>query len=360
MPLFQSRSQFVKRRRKFPRAVDVRVVQSGRTSRKCRQIMQRIENLAARFIAALMCGHDLIVMHDVNAIDVAFDRHRLESGRSWNAVAHIVEACELVLIDFRGLPDAGVEAMLRQRSCVLPVVRKSLGNRALRIARWTRPVVPALLTQIDVELVEIFHAGNRSPPTSLQRLDAILDDRLFVAAGGHTKQRLEDVVARQGRVPRIHLTIASAQQLGRHGLRIVPPDFSRNTAEELEGLHHPFQNRFGSFRWQSDRKRRVRVRPHQDQHRNLSPSVGEVDIDFAEIRFQPLTRIVIQWDERLAFIRPVFLDKPANGVVTARIAVLVPQPLEDPHRRMPLLRRLRLVVAENLQNPLMKRPQSGC
>ena len=134
VPLFQSRSQFVKHRRKFPIAVDIRVIQSGRTSRKCRQIMQWIENLVARFIAAMMCGHDPIVMHDVNAIDVAFDRHGLESGRSRDAVADVVEPGELVLIDFHGLPDAGVEAMLRQRSRLLPVMRESLGNRVLRTA----------------------------------------------------------------------------------------------------------------------------------------------------------------------------------------------------------------------------------
>ena len=96
--------------------------------------MQRIENLVARFIAALMCGHDPIVMHDVNAINVAFDRHGLESGRSRDGVADVVEPGELVLIDFCGLPDAGVEAMLRQRSRLLPVMRESLGNRELRIA----------------------------------------------------------------------------------------------------------------------------------------------------------------------------------------------------------------------------------
>lgn len=145
VPPFQTRSQFVKCRWKFPRAVDVRVVQSGRTSRKCRQIMQWIENLVARFIAALMCGHDPIVMHDVNAIDVAFDRHGLESGRSRNAVADVVEPGKLILIDFRGLSDAGVKAMRRQRSRLLPVVCEALGNRAFRIACWTRPVVPAAL-----------------------------------------------------------------------------------------------------------------------------------------------------------------------------------------------------------------------
>ena len=96
--------------------------------------MQRIKNLITRFIAALMCGHDPIVMHDVNAIDVAFDHHGLESGRSWNAVADVLEPGELVLIDFRGLPDAGVEAMSRQRSRMLPVVFQPLTNRALRFA----------------------------------------------------------------------------------------------------------------------------------------------------------------------------------------------------------------------------------
>jgi hypothetical protein len=90
-------------------------------------------------------------------------------------------------------------------------------------------------------------------PASLQRLDAIFDNRLFVAAGGQTKQRFEDVVARQRRVPPIQLAITAAQQLNCHGLRIVPPDFSRKTTEELERLHHPFQNRFGSLGRQDDR-----------------------------------------------------------------------------------------------------------
>ncbi len=69
--------------------------------------------------------------------------------------------------------------------------------------------------------------------------------------------------------------------------------------------------------------------------------------------------IVIQWDECLAFFGPMLLDEPADRIVTACIAVLVPQPFKDPHRRMPLLRRLRLVIGENLQNPIMKRSQPG-
>ena len=133
VPIFQPCSQLAERRREFPLAVDVRVIQSGRASGKRHQIMQRIKNLVTRFIAANMCGHDLIVMDDVNAIDVAFHRHGLESHRSRNAVRHVVEPGELILVDFRRLSDAGVEAMLRQRSRVLPVMLQPFGNRALRI-----------------------------------------------------------------------------------------------------------------------------------------------------------------------------------------------------------------------------------
>ena len=82
VPIFQPCSQFAKRRRKFPLAVDVRVIQSGRASTQRYQIMQRIENLVARFIAALMRGHDLITVDDLNAIDVALIASVRSVGRA--------------------------------------------------------------------------------------------------------------------------------------------------------------------------------------------------------------------------------------------------------------------------------------
>ena len=97
--------------------------------------MQRIKNLVTRLIAALMRGHDLeLTVDDLNPIDVAFHRDGLEGRRSRDTVRHVVEAGELILIDFRGLSGAGVETMLGQRSRVLPVVLQPLANRALRIA----------------------------------------------------------------------------------------------------------------------------------------------------------------------------------------------------------------------------------
>lgn len=357
VPIFQPRSQFAERRRKLPIAVDVRVIQRGRASGERHQVMHGIEHLLARGIAARVRGDDPIVVYDLNAIDVALHRHGLESDVTRDAVRHIVEARELVLVDFRRLANAGVETVRRQSRGLPPVVLEPFADRALRIARRTRSIVPAALPQVSVEFGQIVHAGNRSPPATLQRLHAILDDRLFVAAGRHAEQRFEHVVARQGCVSRVQFAITTAEQLSRHRRRVVPPHFSRNAIEELERLHHAFEDRFGPFGRQSDRKRRVGIRPRQNQHRHLPPAVGKVDGNLAEVRFQPLAGSVIERDERLAFFVAVLLDEPANRVVTAGVAVLVPQPFKQPHRRVPLLGRLRLVVGENLQDPVMKRTQ---
>lgn len=358
VPVLQPRSQFRKDGRKLPIAVDVRVIQRGRAPGERHQVMHRIENLVSDGIAARVRGDDPIVMHDLHAIDVALHRHGLESDVTRDAVRHVVEAGELVLVDFRRLANAGVEAVLRQSAGLLPVVLEPFADRTLRVARRTRPIIPAAPQQVRVEFGQIVHAGDRSPPATLQRLDAILNDRLFVAAGRHAEQRLERVVARQGRVARVQSAITTAEQLSRHRRRVVPPDFSRNAGEELERLHHAFENRFGPLGRQSDRERRVGIRPHQNQHRHLPPPVGKVNVNLAEVRFQPLAGSVIEWDERLPFFAAVLLDEPANRVVTAGVVVLVPQPFKQPHGRVPLLGRLRFIVGENLHNPLMKRTQA--
>ena len=357
VPIFQPCSQFAEDRWKFPIAVHVRVIQCRRTPRKRYQIMQRIENLVAGLITAVMRGHDLSVVDDVHAIDVAFDRHRLEGHRAWHAVRHVVEACELILVNFRRLSDAGIKAMLRQRSRLLQVVLQPLANRTLRVACWSRLIVSTAVPQVFVQLLKVLHARNRSSPASLQRFHAILDDRFFVAARRHAEQRFKYVVAGQGRVAPVQLAVTATQQGRRYCCRVVPPDLSWNTIEKLERLHHAFQNRFGSFRRQSDRKRCVGIRPHQNQHRNLSSPVGKININLAEVRFQPLAGIMVQRDKRLAFFGPMLLHEPANRVVSTSVGVFITQPLEDPHCRVPLLRRGRFILGQNLPNQIIKRPQ---
>ena len=301
--------------------------------------MPWIENLVAGLVAAHMPGHDLIVMHDVNMIDVAFHRHGLKGTAAGNAVTHVVETGELILVDFRQLPDTGVESILWQCGSVLAIAPELLVDGLLRIACGTRPVLAATLTQVRVELGQILHAGNRSPPTSLQCFHPILDNRFFIASGRHAKQRFEHVVARQCRITRVQSSLAADEQRCRHRLRIVPPDFSWKTFEKIKRLHHAFQNRLGPFRRKSDCKRCVGIRPYQNQDGNLPPTVRKVDVNLAEVRFQSLARFVVQRDKRLAFFGPMLLHEPPNRIVSALVLMFVAQPLEDPHRRVPLLRR---------------------
>jgi len=134
MAVFQPCAQLAEDRWEFPVAIHVRVIQRCRTPGERHQIMQRIKNLVARFIAPLVRSHDLIAMHDLNAIDVAFDRHGLEGRLAGDAVADFVKTGELVLIDFRRLADAGIEAKPRQFGCVLSIATKLLTDSLLRIA----------------------------------------------------------------------------------------------------------------------------------------------------------------------------------------------------------------------------------
>lgn len=115
MPALQTFAKFVERSGKLPPAVDVGVVQSGRPASQRRQVMPRIENLVTVVVAPRMRGHHRLAQHDLDAVDVAFDRHRLKRTVTRHAVIHVVEAGELILVDLDGLTDAGIEPVLRQR-----------------------------------------------------------------------------------------------------------------------------------------------------------------------------------------------------------------------------------------------------
>ncbi len=164
-------------------------------------------------------------------------------------------------------------------------------------------------------------------------------------------------MTRQRRVTRVQLPLTAHQQNLSNRPRVVPPDFFRHTAKELERLRHAFQNRFCPLCRQGDRERRVRVGPHKNQHIDLASPVREVDDDLTEVRLDPLAGSMVQRDERLRLRPTLPLHEPPHGVVPAAVACFVPQPLKDPHRRVTLLRWLILVVAENLQNPLVKGPE---
>jgi len=105
----QRRPQFAEDRRQLPAPEDVGVVQCRRPALQGAEVMLRVEDLLVPAVAAWVHGNYLAAEHDLHAVDVALDRHRLEGGRARHAVAIVVEADQLVLIDLGRLADAGVE-----------------------------------------------------------------------------------------------------------------------------------------------------------------------------------------------------------------------------------------------------------
>jgi hypothetical protein len=323
------------------------MVQSRRPTSQRHQIMQRIEDLFARLVAAPVRRHHLVPHDDLDAIRVRLHRRGPEGAATRHAVTHAVETHQLVLVHLRGFQKARIKPLPRQRRRGRPILLESLRDRP-----HTRPAAPltifqAALPQVGVQRVQIAHPRHRRRPAALQPLHAVLRVGLLVAPRREAEQRLEHVMARQRRVTRVEPAIPATQQLPRDTLRIVPPNLTRHATEELQPLDHPLQDRFGPFGGQRHRKRTVRVRPDQNQHRNRTAPLGKVHVNLAEVGFQTLTRIVGQRNERLSLALAQLTHVATHRVVAPRIAVLVAKPLEDPHGRVTLLRRSLRVTLQN-------------
>lgn len=174
-----------------------------------------------------------------------------------------------------------------------------------------------------IQLGEVFDFRNRRRPFAFQRFHAILDHRFFIACCWHAKQRLEHEVTGQSRIARVQFAIAAHQNRIGHCLGVVPPDFFGHTPEKLEGERHSFQNGFCSLGGKGHGKRCVRMRPDQNQYIDFPTSFREIDLNLAEVGFDSLTGLMIEWDEGLFVLLTMLDDKPADGGITSRIAVLI-------------------------------------
>jgi hypothetical protein len=107
--LLQSFTQLVEARRQLPAAKDVGVIERRRPVLQGAEVVLRIENLLVLAIRTRMRGNHLAAMHHVDAVDGRLDGHGLKSRRARHAVAVVVEAHHLVLVDFGGLNDTRME-----------------------------------------------------------------------------------------------------------------------------------------------------------------------------------------------------------------------------------------------------------
>jgi hypothetical protein len=262
VPFFQPLTKFAEDLRQLPIAIHVRMIQSRRTPLQCGQIVQRIKHIVTGVITAKMGRDHRIVEYDLDMIDIALDRHRLKRRVTRHAVVHVVEPRELVLIDLRRLPDAGIEPLLGQRGRPLFFFRKAFADRLRLAAAFAVQVLQAALAQIRIEFLHVLDFGHRRGPFSFQGLDAVFHHRLFIAPRRHAEQWLKHVMTRQRLIPRIELPRPTRQEHLGHRFRIVPPDFLGHTTEKLKRLTHALQDGLGPLRRQSHRKGRIGIRPH--------------------------------------------------------------------------------------------------
>jgi hypothetical protein len=153
----------------------------------------------------------------------------------------------------------------------------------------------------------------------------------------------------------VDLSFASLKDQGRDRFGIVPPDFLGNGFEELEGGDHAFEDRLGTLERECPNEGIIRVGPGGDQEGDLPSSVGEVDVDVAEVGFEALAGEMNQGYEGF-LISALMLEQVAlHLAVTPAVAVFVAQPTEHLHGGVALLGGRVLVVGQNLVDNGLKR-----
>jgi hypothetical protein len=200
-------------------------------------------------------------------------------------------------------------------------------------------------------------AGEGGGKSLLNGLDGAFGVRFLVTAGRQAEERREDVVAGQRRVSRLESAFSPEEDQRGDSPRVVPPNFLGHRPEKLEGRDHPFENRLGAFKGESQDERSVGVRPGRDQKRHEPAALGEIDVDVPEIGFETLPRWMGQRDERFLMPTSVLPQIALDLRVPTTVGVFVAKPPEELGGRMPLLGWCRLVIDQDLIDDRLNRPQ---
>ena len=115
----------------------------------------------------------------------------------------------------------------------------------------------------------------------------------------------------------VQLPLSAAEDRRGHGLGIVPPHLAWHTSEEGQTLDHAFENGLGAFTRQGHGEGVIRMRPDEHEDGDLPSALGKIDIDVAEIRFEPLTWIAGERDEGFDVSALLFADIAAHGIITS-------------------------------------------
>jgi hypothetical protein len=357
LPLLEVGPQLVKARRQRPSGKHEGMIQGGGPATEDGQVMLRLHDPFPAGVAAWVAGNAPCLRDHLDPIHIRLDRHCLEGPATRNTVAVGVEPHRLVLVHLGRLRNKRLEGPRRQGQCSLLVLLEQLPNRLSPAGHHMVPLGQSARPQVRIQLGQILHPGHRSGPVPLQIAHAVLHVGLLVAPRRHAEPRIETVIAGQGSVPLLKLTLAALQDGRGHRRRVIPPDLPGHTPKEGKGLDHPRQNRLCLFARQRHRKAETRVTPRQQQHRDQLSLLREVHVNVPEVRLQPPTRRMGQWDEGLSFGPAHPADVTADLVVATRVAVFASQATIELRRRVLLLARGLLILRQNLLDQRLVRTQ---
>jgi hypothetical protein len=216
-------------------------------------------------------------------------------------------------------------------------------------------VTQAAGAQVRVQLGQVLDLGHGRGPVALQLANTAFDVRLLLRLANHAEARLESVVTDQGLIAIVELTLPADEQVRHHCLGIVPPQLARHATEERERLDQAMQDRLGAFGRQRDSEGAIGIGPGREQHGHQPAAVGEIDVDVAEVGFEPLSGIVVERDERRALGPSLGQQVLPDALVPAGVVVFVAQTPENLGDRVPLLARRVLVGAKDLVNHRLER-----
>jgi hypothetical protein len=167
------------------------------------------------------------------------------------------------------------------------------------------------------------------------------------------------VMAGQGGVSRMDLALATFEDQRGDGLGVVPPDLLGDGPEELEGGDHALEDGLGAFEGQGQDERGIGVGPGGDEEGDEAATVGEVDVDVAEIGLEALSREMAEGDESLSMTAAMLEHITLDLGIAAGIGVLIAEASMDLGGGVPLLVRCVLVVGENAIDDRFDRAEEG-
>ena len=185
---------------------------------------------------------------------------------------------------------------------------------------------------------QVMHLRDRHEELAPRRLHQGLHLALVVAPARPAEAVAEQIMRLQMR-ERLRAPAGAVAQDPRHRKRrVVIEDRARNPAEEGEGADMAVEKGFRRLPRIRLHEPHIAMRQDQAEEGDLLTLPADLDYRLAEVDLG-MARRMMQWNEGLARRLPTGPDIILHDRIPAREPVLVPQPLEYPVRRVPLLAR---------------------